>query len=410
MILTQAARASVVPQNIKVDTQNTPRGEYISASGMSTKAGKNVTPEGAKSIATAYRAGNIISDSVSQMPFQMFYRADGRTQQIAPDAITRNIPYLTQISPNTWGWTPFQFKKSVILWQLYYGNAYIWMPPVTPRQLLILPANKVRPALTPEGELWYEVKFSNNGKPEYLPSVEVMHLLINPDETGFIGRSVISYARETLGRQLGMHETESKFYASGMNASGILYFDGTFKNDEERDKARSSFVDSVSGSDNAYSVAVADKRLLRFEQITMHPRDAQFLEVMEATDKDIANFFGLPLHMLNMGKEAYNSNEQKYIEYLQTTLDSYLVPWEEAARIRWLTNQEQSENYFKFNRSSLLRMDSKTRAETNEIRIRSSQMSPNEARAKDDMDGYEGGDQFYISSNYAPIGAKPNGE
>ena len=107
--------------------------------------------------------------------------------------------------------------------------------------------------------------------------------------------------------------------------------------------------------------------------------------------------------MLNRGKESYNSNEQKYIEYLQGTLDAYLVPWEEAARIRWLSRDEQVDTYFKFIRDSLLRMDSKSRAETNEIRIRSGQMSPNEAREKDDVSAYTGGDDYYMASNISPI-------
>jgi HK97 family phage portal protein len=411
MILTKAARAAIPQTQPKIDEANSPRAEYISSYGESTKAGKRVSPEGARTIATAYRAANIISDDVAKMPFKQYRRVDGRTEQIKPDATARNMPYLLQVSPNVWGWTPFQFKKSIVQWQLFHGNAYIWQPPVWPRQLLILPADRTRPVFDYEGNLYYEVRFGSNSKPQYLPSVEVLHLLINPDATGCIGRGVIHYARETIGRQLGSHETESKFYAQGMNASGILYLNvNEIKDDEERNKLRRSFSDAVSGSENAYNIAVADKRVIKFEQITMNPRDAQFLEIMEATDRDIANFFGIPAHMLNMGKEAYNSNEQKYIEYLQSNLDSYLVAWEEGARIRWLTTAEQSTDYFKFNRDSLLRMTAKERAETNEILIRSAQRTPNEARSKDDLDADPRLDEFYMTNNYSPIGGTHNAQ
>ncbi|MEK9655231.1 MAG: phage portal protein, partial [Halieaceae bacterium] len=64
--------------------------------------------------------------------------------------------------------------------------------------------------------------------------------------------------------------------------------------------------------------------------------DSDWLESISATDDDIALFFGMPGHMLNKGKEAYNSNEQKYQEFVSLTLDPFLVPWEEAARVRWL--------------------------------------------------------------------------
>lgn len=404
MILTKAAKAAIPATVPNVDEANSPRGILVSSYGEQTSAGKRVSPENSKSIATAYRAANIISDDVAKMPLKMYERVDGHTTHVEPDAVTRNMAYLLQVSPNAWGWTPFTLKKSIIQWQLFYGNAYVWRPPVFPSQLLILPADKTRPVFDMDGELWFEVKFNNSSKPQYIPGVEVLHLLINPDATGFVGRGVITYARETLGRQMGAHETESKFYGQGMNASGILFVDAIIKDDEERKKVRAAFSDSITGSENAYNLAVADKRVTKFEQITMHPRDAQFLEVMEATDRDIANFFGMPLHMLNMGKEAYNSNEQKYIEYLQGTLDAYLVAWEEAARIKWLTTAEQPIRYFKFNRDSLLRMTARERAETNEVLIRSAQRTVNEARAKDDLDADPRLDDFYMTANYVKVG------
>ena len=54
-------------------------------------------------------------------------------------------------------------------------------------------------------------------------------------------------------------------------------------------------------------------------------------------------------------------------------------------------------------------MDAKGRAETNEIKIRSGVMTPNEAREKDDVSAYDGGDQFYMTSNHAPIDGGSNG-
>jgi phage portal protein BeeE len=88
---------------------------------------------------------NIISDDVAKMPFQEIQRIGRQIQQVEPNAITRNMAYLLQISPNLWDWTPFQFKKAIIEWQLFYGNAYIWSPIVGPRQLLILAADRTMP-------------------------------------------------------------------------------------------------------------------------------------------------------------------------------------------------------------------------------------------------------------------------
>lgn len=410
MIISKSVRESIRPNAITVDQANSPRGEVISAYGEQTVANERVSVERSKTLDTFYRAANTIIDDVAMMPFQQFERIGETIRQVYPDEKLYNIAYLMQITPNPWGWTPFQFKQVKMQWKLFHGNSYVWRPPVWPPQLLVLPADETRPVIeTSTGDLWYEVRFTN-GKTDYIPAVEVLHELINPDKTGMVGRGVVTYARETLGRQLGAHKTKSKFYSQGLNPSGVLYLDGVKTDDEEeREKIRRGFTEKISGSEHAYNIAIADKRVREFKPISLSPKDAEFLASMDMDDRAIANFFKMPLHMMNMGKEAYNSNEQKFGEYLQQTLDPHLIPMEQGARIRWLPKEKQATNYFKFNRASILRMNAKERAEVNEIKIRSGQMNANDARALDEQNAYEGGNDYWMSSNYARItGVKPD--
>lgn len=376
--------------------------------GRRSQSGEYVSVEGSKAISTAYRAGNIISDDVAKMPFQMIRRMGRSVEQVDPDPVTRNMAYLLQVSPNLWGWTPFQFKKAVTDWKIWYGNAYIWQPVIGPRQLLILPADRTQPVFDMDGGLWYKHQFLN-GKTVYIPSVEILHLMINPDANGFVGRGVITYARETFGRQLGGHKTQAALYKQGFLPAAYVQMAGEL-NPEARRKVRAEYESQMSGAENIYRLAVLDSTITKFEPITIQLRDAQFLEGIEAGDVDIANFFGLPLHMINRGKEAYNSNEQKYIEYLTGTLDAHLVPWEEGARIRWLSSDEQATTFFKFVRESLLRMDSKARAEKNAIEIQNGIRTPNEAREKEDLSAYPDGDRFYMAGNILPINSPSGGE
>lgn len=385
----------------EIDNEVRMRSDYPSTYGETTQAGERVSVYSSMSVATFYRGKNIISDDVAKMPFQEFEKNGTNIEQVEPDGAMMNMAYLLQVSPNQWGWTPFQFKKSIIDWQITHGNAYVWRPAVFPPQLLILPANRTIPVFDVDGNIWYEHMFSN-GKKAYIPGVEILHLLINPDETGFMGRGVITFARETIGRRLAASTTQSSFYSNGLNPSASIWVDAHLDK-EGRSKVREAYSEAMSGAENAYKLAVWDKKITKFEPISISPKDAEFLASIDATDRDICNFLGLSEHMLNRGKESYNSNEQKYIEYLQGTLDAYLVPFEEAARIKWLAREEQANRYFKFNRASLLRMDAKARAETSQIKIMSGQMTPNEARSYDEQSPYEGGDEFWMMSNVAKV-------
>ena len=372
--------------------------------GHRTTSGQSVTAENSRNVASAYRCGNIISDDVAKMPLKVISRSGATINQVDPDARMRNLAYLLEISPNRYQVSPFLFKKQVMNWLIFWGNAYVWTPPGFPREMFVLPASKVEPVFDEAGNLWYEYKNGENDENKlYLPLNEVMQLMINPDQTGFKGRSVITYARESIGRQMGAYETMGNFYAQGLNPSGIIWTNGDL-NKDARDKVRSSYTQAMGGSENAYKLAVFDSKISKFEPITMKPVDVQFLESINATDVDIANYFGLPIYKFNMGKQSYQSNEQQNLDYLSTTLDPYLVQWEQAGRLKWIPEGEQATTYIKFIRESMLRTDAKTRADYMRTKIESGQMTPNEARGLDDLSPYADGDSYYMASNIAKIG------
>jgi HK97 family phage portal protein len=228
---------------------------------------------------------------------------------------------------------------------------------------------------------------------------------------GISGRSVITYARETMGRQMGAYETQNKFYSQGLTPGGVAYFAGDLSK-EARAKVREAYSEAMSGSANAGKLAVFDNKITKFEVISMKPVDAQFLESIQENDSEIANFFGMPLYKLNQGKQSYQSNEQQNLDYLNTTLDPYLVQWEQAAAIKLLSEYEQNDTYFRFQRDALLRTDAKSRTETLEKRIFSGQMTPNEARQIEDLSAYPGGDLYYMPANIVSLantatGAEP---
>ena len=369
-----------------------------------THSGKRVTPEIAKTISSAYRCGNIISDDIASMPFQQFYKQGRTILQVEPDQVLRNSAYLLGICPNRW-MVPFIYKKTMQLWLMYWGNAYSWQPSGDYRELFILPANRTFPVLDKFGNRWFETYFPN-GTHDLIPDNEVMHIMINSVD-GITGRSVVTYAKETMGRQLGAHETQDRISGRGLNPAAAIFMKGSFKDDQNGDSARkkvkNTYLDAISDSDNSGGVAVFDDKVDKFEAITLKPTDAQFLETMQFTDLEIANFFGLPLWKLNQGKQSYESNTQQQLDYLATTLNPYLVQWEQAARLKMLRADEQMSGYFRFIRESLLQTDPKTRADYLKTLIESAQMSPNEARQVNDMSDYPEGNGHYLSGKLVSV-------
>lgn len=383
------------------------QGGSIYAGRVQTRAKQQVSPELAKRVATVFRCANQISNDIATMPLQQFRRVNARIEQIAPDVKLRNMAYLLELKSNRWI-TPFLLKKTAMMWLLFWGNALIWLPPPpAKRELFILPTNVTTPKLDRTGYLWYEVRFPN-GEKKYIPSVEVMHVTIN-STNGIWGKSVLDYARETVGLRLGMSVTQSSYQGGGMNPSAYIQVNSALDK-KARDAYREAYSEILAGSENAGNLAVFDNKVVKFEPITMQFRDAQFLESMDHTDLELANFFTFPAYKLNMGKQSYQSNEQQDLDYLKSCLDPHLVQWEQAARDHWISEEDQQNNYFKFIRQSILRTNAKSRAELDEIEIRSGKLTPNEARAHDDRNSYPDGDKFWMTRNNAEIGAPQNGK
>lgn len=372
---------------------------------LPTISGQHVTAETSRNIATAYRCINVLSDDVAKLPLQTFMsRAPGQIERLRPSSRMENISWLLEVSPNRW-MTPLVFKKMAIMWLLTHGEAHIWQPPQRAgrrNELFLLPTNVTETEVDARGQLWYVVKVSGK-EPLRYPDVEVLSLLINSTDGVTSRGGVIAYARETMGRQLANYATQNRISGKALNPSGIVWMAGEL-NEEARGKFKTTYEKSMRES----GLAIFDPKVAKFESITMKPVDAQFLESIQENDTEIANFFGVPLYKLNQGKQSYQSNEQQNLDYLNTTLDPYLVQWEQAAALKWLSEDEQNFMYFRFNRDALLRTDAKTRAETLEKRILSGQLTPNQAAQIEDLPSYRGGDGHYLPGNMARVAEDGN--
>lgn len=398
MIISNLVKAQAtlpaVPDGARPDPNYHPR--VYSGGWRTTRSKKTVTEDTAKGVATAYRCGNTISNDIAMMPLQQFNSYQGSIRRIYPDAAARNTAYLLEVCPNRW-MTPFIWKKTIMNWLIWWGNAYVWSPPGAFREMFILDASRTTPGFDEDGNKWYKTTFPN-GQIELLPDVEVAHLMLNSKD-GLSGISVLEHARETLGRQMAQHETQNSIAGDGLKPTAALWVKTKDLSEAARATVRKSYLDAVG---TGAAIFETDK-FEKYEAITMKPNDAQFLELIAATDADIANFFDFPLHKLNMGKQSYESNEQQELNYVKTCLNQFCVQIEQVGRLRWIAERDQPFQYLKFNRDALLQTDAKTRTEILVKRVQGGILTPNQALQIEDMNGYAGGDSHYMPANIGRI-------
>ena len=129
--------------------------------------------------------------------------------------------------------------------------------------------------------------------------------------------------------------------------------------------------------------------------------------------EEISRFSGVPKHMLQTGKESYNSNAQQRLNYVTDTLLPYVVQWESEDSYK-LTGPKLRETgaYIHGNVEALLRADPGTRADFYVKLIEHSVMCPDDARAKEEYNPIPGGlgKQFLVTKNLGSLESVLKGE
>jgi len=169
---------------------------------------------------------------------------------------------------------------------------------------------------------------------------------------------------------------------------------GMFRNEEDAQKFIAAFNKHEAGSDNAGKAALL-REGIKMNAVTVTNNEAQFAELKRFSRQDVGLMFGLESMPGDGDSVSYNSLEQKNQAYL-VALDRWLVKWEEQLDMKLLSPVQKTRrsHYHKFNRAAILRTDLATTMTSFVQAIGARIMSPNECRAKLDMNPYEGGDVY----------------
>jgi len=118
---------------------------------------------------------------------------------------------------------------------------------------------------------------------------------------------------------------------------------------------------------------------LKYQQIQISPEESQFLATKKYGVPEIARVFGVPPEMIagEAGNSmSYSNREQRAVDYLTYSVQSWLVRWEAA-----LSELLPGKRHVRFDTSVLLRTDMETLMKATAVGIASHQLLPNEARA-----------------------------
>lgn len=378
--------------------------------GLTSSAGVRVNSETALTYSPVWRGVWIISNAVGKLPQYVYQRDDdGEGKHYA----TKHPAYrLLRRKPNE-EMTAFVFRRSVQGIALLEGNGYAFIErrgDGRPNQLIpLLPGtcNPVRSA----GALWYLVH-APSGEPRKIPARDMLHIK-GPGLDSLLGYKLTEKARHGIGAGMAAQEYSARFFSNGAEPRVVLEHPKVLS-PKAKDNIREGWNRAHQGLENSHKVSILEEGM-KVAVFGLDPQKSQMIESLKFSVKDVANWLGLPPHLLGDDtRTAYASLEQENLSFLDHSLDPWLVNWEEECYDKLLSEEEKRGEAFtiEFMRLALLRADSAARSMFYHNAMQDGWMNGDEVRSRENLNPMPDGNgkQFYRPLNMVPVGGEQDAE
>jgi len=372
------------------------------SSSMSS-SGMDVSPDAALTVSAVFAAVRLLSDVVAQLPLQVYRKlADSGGKERAEDHPLYDLLHST---PNEY-MDSFTWRSIMMRSILLRGAAYNFIVP-GPRGFVdqIIPISADRVVKTTQlesGRLVFSIKESGSSGRTRVYTQDEVWRLCGITEDGITCRSVLSYARDSVGLARATESYGARLFSQGAMHGGALSVPGVL-NDEAADRMARSFQKATSGSGNWHRPVVLEQGA-KFEPTTMTAEDSQFMVSRKFSVTDIARWFGVPPHMIGDLERSTNNNiEQQSLEFVTYDLTPWLARWEQSIKSNLILERDRQSYFAEFNVDALLRGDSESRANFFSKMFAVGAYSTNDIRRIDSKNIVEGGDQRFVPSNMMPL-------
>ena len=371
-----------------------------SAGSRSNIAGVRVDNVTALKLSVYYACVRNISEDIGKMPLKL-YRSlpDDNGKEGATDETLYSL-LKKQPNPNN---TAMIFWQTLTQWAVNNGNGYAEIVRGAGGDVTALwpihPSRVNTKFNTKEQMNEYEIK-SDDNKIMTIPGKDMLHIRGYGDQ--FTGIGVITYAAQSIGLGLAQQEFQTNFYQNGTHIDGILSHPSVI-GVEAGNRLRESFAKKYSGTKNAFKPVLLEEGL-SWNAISMNLNDAQALESRKFQAEDIARWFRMPLHKIEILDHATFTNiESQNQEYVDDTLLPWLIRIEQEVMSKLI--DDDSDLFVKFDTRILLRGNSQDRAKFYKDMFGMGALNQNEIRSFEDMNSIgDEGNVYYVPLNMQPVG------
>lgn len=360
----------------------------------SDKSLSAVNPNTALTFSTVFACVRVIAESIATLPL-FVYKRDGNNKI---KAINHPLYSLLHDAPNN-ECTSVSFIESLITQILLVGNGFVEIVRDNfniVKELHLIDSNKIRIFRDTNNTILFE--YNSDGVLITLSKSQVMHIA-GLGWNGIIGLSPISMMRKQITTGLHQDNFALDFFSNGVKKVPIISHPSRLNQDAKKN-LKESFREAWEKG-----IVVLEEGM-KIDPITMNLSDAQFLESRRFSVEEICRIFRVPPHLIgDLSRSTNNNIEHQSIEFVTHTIRPWCVRIEKALNSYLLNHLEKKKYYIEFNLDGLLRGDTLTRQQANQIKLNNGVLTRNEWRRQENLNEVEDeyGDDYFCSQQIRPI-------
>jgi HK97 family phage portal protein len=356
--------------------------------------------------AAVYACTTLIAQDIGKLPVRLVEQDDaGIWTEIWSPAFS---PVLAK--PNRYQ-TINKFLEQWLVSKLTTGNTYV----LKQRDergvvvaLYVLDPAQVRPLVTPDGAVYYELTTSPLAGVEdtvTVPAREIIHDLMVPLFHPLVGVTPIYACGMVALQGLKIQENSTNFFANGSSPGGVLLVPGQL-NQEQATRMHTEWTEKYTGT-NAGKVAILPNGIT-YQAMTVNAVDAQLIEQLKWTVEQICSCYHVPAALIDSSHQPPYANSEPLVQqYYSQCLQCLIVALELALDHGLGLVDVPGKRYgTECDIDALIWMDTTTKTKAATDAIVGGVLSPNESRAKYfGVGAVPGGDTPYLQQQMYSMAA-----
>ena len=345
-------------------------------------SGETITESSALEVTALMACVSLIADSVSSLPLRGAHHVGDRHEPMP-------LPVWMDASDQH---TMYELTHMIVTSLALHGNAYVYVDRHVDTNVPIS-LTPLHPSSVQVTVLDRRRSYTTGGS--IVDSNNMMHIRWWTPPQSAVGLSPIEMQRNTIGLALAQARFVNQWYSEGATPSSVLEVDG----DMTTEQAKVLQATWETSHKRRRKPAVLTNGM-KWKAITASAQDMELAESREQTINDIARIFRVPNYMIGArgDSQTYQNNESAGMHFVTYTLLPWLVRIERA-----LSALMPADDTLKFDTSEFLRANTIERLRGYQVAISSGIMTPNEARAEEGKEPYEGGNEFVMALPGSPM-------